>query len=191
MGGGDNRSAIFAGLVLGGDFGQNRFVFRPGLAGGARTPTPHAFPNVATDPQYSRITPNDKFNFGELTPAIAAVDREYFYGSLDRKVCDQYLELLLTSNMRAPSGTAPWRRPHLSLTSGPTQLTFAQWIPRRSPASECIDPFTVPDYVSPGDVNPLFPQNQVNATTSRDSIHYRGRLPCFGSGPAHRQDYDE
>ena len=41
----------------------------------------------------SRITPNDKFNFGELTPAIAAVDREYFYGSLDRKICDQYSEL--------------------------------------------------------------------------------------------------
>ena len=39
-GGGDNRSGIFAGLVLGGDFGRNRFVFRPGLAGGARTPTP-------------------------------------------------------------------------------------------------------------------------------------------------------
>ena len=33
------------------------------------------------------------FNFAALTPAVAPVDREYFYGSLDRKICDQYLEL--------------------------------------------------------------------------------------------------
>ena len=33
------------------------------------------------------------FNFAALTPAIPAVDREYLYGSLDRKICDQYLEL--------------------------------------------------------------------------------------------------
>ena len=33
------------------------------------------------------------FNFAALTPALPAVDREYLYGSLDRKICDQYLEL--------------------------------------------------------------------------------------------------
>ena len=33
------------------------------------------------------------FNFAALTPAIPAVDREYLYGSLDRKICDQYLEI--------------------------------------------------------------------------------------------------
>ncbi len=36
---------------------------------------------------------NDGFNFAALTPAVPAVDREYLYGSLDRKICDQYLEL--------------------------------------------------------------------------------------------------
>ena len=36
---------------------------------------------------------NDFFNFAALTPAVPAVDREYLYGSLDRKICDQYLEL--------------------------------------------------------------------------------------------------
>ena len=64
------------------------------MNGGALTPTPHAFPNVANDPQYGRNNAgNDLFNFADLTPAIAAVDREYLYGSLDRKICDQYLEL--------------------------------------------------------------------------------------------------
>ena len=163
-GGGDNRSAIFAGLVLGGDFGRNRFVFRPGLAGGARTPTPHAFPNVATDPQYSRITPNDKFNFGELTPAIAAVDREYFYGSLDRKICDQYLELFADfkyartfwDGALAPSPFVPdfWTD-----AAHPRPSGFQGGVPLQN----AFNPFTVPDYVSPGDVNPLFPQNQVSA----------------------------
>ena len=33
------------------------------------------------------------FNFAALTPAIPAADREYLYGSLDRKIYDQYLEL--------------------------------------------------------------------------------------------------
>ena len=28
------------------------------------------------------------FNFAALTPALPAVDREYLYGSLDRKICD-------------------------------------------------------------------------------------------------------
>ena len=36
---------------------------------------------------------NRVFNFAALTPAMAPVDREYLYGSLDRKICDQYLEL--------------------------------------------------------------------------------------------------
>ena len=33
------------------------------------------------------------FNVNELTPAIPAVDREYLYGSFDRKICDQSLEV--------------------------------------------------------------------------------------------------
>ena len=36
---------------------------------------------------------NGCFNFAALTPAVPAVDREYLYGSLDRKICDQYLEI--------------------------------------------------------------------------------------------------
>ena len=67
------------------------------LNGGALTPTPHAFPNVASDPQYVPLfsLPREQqgFNFAALTPAVPAVDREYLYGSLDRKICDQYLEV--------------------------------------------------------------------------------------------------
>jgi iron complex outermembrane recepter protein len=162
-GGGDNRSGIFAGLVFGNE-GRRRFVFRPELAGGARTPTPHAFPNVATDPQYSRFTPNDKFNFGDLTLAIAAVDREYFYGSLDRKICDQYLELFADfkyartfwDGALAPAPFVPdvWTDKNFPRPSG-----FQDGVPLQN----AFNPFTVPDYISPGGYDPLFPETQVSA----------------------------
>src|SRR5437868_6255182 len=90
FGGGDDRSGDFAGRV--GDF-----VYQPSLNGGARSPTPHSFPNVAGDPQYASLSspprPQQGFNFAALTPAMAPVDREYFYGSLDHKLCNQHLVL--------------------------------------------------------------------------------------------------
>src|SRR5438477_1397859 len=90
FGGGDDRSGDFAGRV--GDF-----VYQPSLNGGARSPTPHSFPNVANDPQYVPLSSLPRaqqlFNYAALTPAMAPVDREYLYGSLDHKICDQYLEL--------------------------------------------------------------------------------------------------
>jgi outer membrane receptor protein involved in Fe transport len=96
FGGVDTRSGNFAGRV-------NAFVFQPRLAGGARTPTPYSQPNPNTtgapviSGQYQRRTtlPANRqlFNFAALTPAIAATDREYLYGSLERKICDEYLVL--------------------------------------------------------------------------------------------------
>src|SRR4029077_9938884 len=48
FGGVDNRNSGFAGQV-------QLHVYQPGLNGGALTPTPHAFANVANDPQYVSI----------------------------------------------------------------------------------------------------------------------------------------
>src|SRR6266403_6113851 len=90
LGGTDNRDDNFAGRVA-------DFVYQPQLNSGARTPTAHVFPNVASDPQYVPLSSlpraQQAFNSAAFTPAVAPVDREYFYGSLDRKICDQYLEL--------------------------------------------------------------------------------------------------
>src|SRR6266571_1684398 len=90
FGGFDNRSPDFAGHIA-------DFVYQPQLNSSARSPTPHAFPNVESDPQYvprlSLPRGQQLFNFAELTPAIPPVDREYLYGSLDRKIYGQYLEL--------------------------------------------------------------------------------------------------
>src|SRR5437016_9910046 len=89
FGGSDVRSEDFAGRV--GDF-----VYQPSLNRGAGSPTRHAFPDVANDPQYVPLSSlpraQQRFNYAALTPAMAPVDREYLYGSLDTKICGQYLE---------------------------------------------------------------------------------------------------
>src|SRR5207248_3815877 len=77
FGGPDNRLGDFAGRV--GDF-----VYQPGLNRGAGSPTRHAFPGVANDPQYVPLSSLPRaqqlFNYNALTPAMAPVDREYLYG---------------------------------------------------------------------------------------------------------------
>src|SRR5215469_8311825 len=89
FGGIDFRSQDFAGRI--GDF-----VYQSSLNRGAGSPTAHVFPNVESDPQYVPLSSlpraQQAFNQAAFTPAMAPVDREYFYGSLDRKICDQYLE---------------------------------------------------------------------------------------------------
>jgi iron complex outermembrane receptor protein len=86
FGGGDNRSGSFAGRVGG-------FVLRPGV----RTPAPHSAPNAANSPEYvplfSLPIAKQKFDFASLLSAIPAADREYFYGSFTRELCDKYLTL--------------------------------------------------------------------------------------------------
>ncbi len=90
FGGPDGRSEDFAGRV--GDF-----VYQPSLNRGAGSPMRHAFPDVANDPQYKLLSSLPRaqqlFNYAALTPAMPPVDREYLYGSLDTKICGQYLEL--------------------------------------------------------------------------------------------------
>src|SRR5438045_1192365 len=67
-----------------------------------KTPTPHSTANQITSTQYTRAdsagfgpggitSERQAFNFADLTPDIAASDREYLYGSFDRDICDKYL----------------------------------------------------------------------------------------------------
>src|SRR6266513_3030376 len=100
-GGFDERSGNLPGRVV--RFDPNTggaFQLLPGII----TPTPHAFPNVAADPQYINIRdpavpkglryPDGNFqayNFAALTASIPAADRQSFYGSFTRDICDKYL----------------------------------------------------------------------------------------------------
>ena len=67
------------------------FTLRPGLS----MPTPHSAPNAATSaeyvPTFSLPRNEQAFNNAAFTTAIPAADREYFYGSFVRDLCQKYL----------------------------------------------------------------------------------------------------
>lgn len=186
FGGFDDRSGDFAGRV--GDF-----VYQPQLNSGARTPTPHAFPNVESDPQYvprlSLPRGQQLFNVNALTPAMPPVDREYFYGSLDRKIFDQYLELFSDFKYVHGFWDGAW---------APTPFTPDVFTDKDRPfgiSTEIVDgvpvpvgisvpiqnpfnPFKVPDYTSPGGSDPNHPETKVSAappnTGFTTGVHYAG-----------------
>src|SRR6184192_1775136 len=173
FGGLDNRSDDFAGRV--GDF-----VYQPSLNRGAGSPTRHAFPDAANDPQYVPLSSlpraQQRFNYAALTPAMAPVDREYLYGSLDHKICNQYLELFadfkyVRSFWDGVLAPAPLSNQLLGSRATPDVFTDAIHpfgisgvnngisVPIQNP----FNPFTVADYTSPGGANPKFPGTQVSA----------------------------
>jgi iron complex outermembrane receptor protein len=90
----DNRSGNFPGRV--GGFRLNRDLFF-----GKGTPTPHFAASPATDPQYFATFDGGSgaggnlhaFNFAVFTPALPPADRQSFYGSFTREICDKYLEV--------------------------------------------------------------------------------------------------
>jgi iron complex outermembrane receptor protein len=85
FGGADFRSGNQPGRVQG-------FRLFPNI----QAPTPHSAPNAATSPQYTNNIPYPDgnfafFNFAAFTPAIPSADRQSFYGSFTRDICDKYL----------------------------------------------------------------------------------------------------
>ena len=183
FGGLDNRSGAFAGHV--GPAGDS-FVYQPGLNGGALTPTPHAFPKVASDPQYvpqdSLPREQQRFNFAALTPAVPAVDREYLYSSLDRKICDQYLELFtgfkyartFWDGAQAPVQFTPDVWTDVTHPVGFTDPGFGFSVPIQNP----FNPFTVADYTSPRG-----PQTQSTAAPPGTQFTTGVRYRALEAGP--------
>ena len=94
---------------------------------------------------------------------MAPVDREYLYGSLDRKICGQYLELFADFKVRARFlGRRPGAGLRLRRTYSRTQL-IPFGISREGisvPIQNPFNPFTVADYTSPGGSDPKVPETQ-------------------------------
>jgi iron complex outermembrane receptor protein len=108
-GGLDNRSGNFPGHI--GGFTGIRQV--PSLFFSANTPRPHSAPNVATSPDYlsvhdprlnhgngffnSTLQGTDgnyaAYNFASVTPNLPPGDRQVYYGSFTRDLCDKYLSV--------------------------------------------------------------------------------------------------
>jgi len=147
-GGIDNRSGNFAGRI--GSFRLIRSLFFS-----PNSPPPHSAPNVQTSPFYtgpiaglgSGIGGNyHAFNYAALTPAIPGADRQSFYGSFTREVCDKYLEVFAdlkytrsffdSALAGTPFAPDPFKRPDGSPFS-PAGFSV--------PIQNAFNPFTVPD----------------------------------------------
>jgi iron complex outermembrane receptor protein len=169
FGGADFRSQNFAGAV--GEFTnlRNTFIYRPGLNGGSRTPTPFSSTNAANNPQYVAVNtlPRVKqfFNFAAVTPAIAAVDREYFYGSFERDLCEKYLHVFADFKYArtfwdSALAATPFSPDVWTDADNPFGISVAGIsVPTQNP----FNPFTASDYTSPGGHNAQFPQTQASA----------------------------
>jgi iron complex outermembrane receptor protein len=149
FGGIDLRSGNYAGRVQG-------FVFIPGTGLGL-TPTPHAYPNAANDPEYqprgtvSIFTNRRAFNFAALTPAIPAADRQWYYGSFVRDLCDKYLTMFADFRVArtffdaalapAPFTPDPYVRTATGLPFSSSGISV--------PIQNAFNPFTVPNATLP------------------------------------------
>jgi iron complex outermembrane receptor protein len=202
-GGSNTRSGNLAGKIgatrFSGAFNSLRprsYYYLPNQNGNAKSPTPHAFPNAQKDPQFTFIQsgfppnrtgnngisniPRERafFNFTLATPAIAPTDREHFYGSFTRDICDKYLTVFADfrySRTFWDSGLAPtpfvpdvWTDGSGFVNNGGMQLVGSHpfgisptgiSVPTQNP----FNPFTVADYISNGGTDPKFPNTRTSA----------------------------
>ncbi len=181
FGGIDARSEDFAGRV--GDF-----VYQPSLNRGAQSPTRHAFPDAANDPQYVPLSSLPRaqqlFNFLALTPAMAPVDREYLYGSLDHKICNQYLELFtdfkyVRTFWDGAQAPAPFIPDVFTDATHPVGISPAGIsVPIQNP----FNPFTVADYTSPGGTDPKVPGSHISAVPPGTQLTTSVRYTALEAG---------
>lgn len=184
-GGIDGRSGNLPGRVTSRYFlGYAQAPFKSIL----RTPTPHSTTNQFTSTEYTAaqvvsggpnptrhntnaITSNKfLFNFGQLTPAIAETDREYFYGSFDRDICDKYLTVFADfeyfrefwNGGLAPTPFVPDVWTDLGGTDSRGNVYGAHPFGISStgisvPTQNAFNPFTTADYTSAGGFSSTFP----------------------------------
>src|SRR5207245_11154423 len=85
------------------------------------------------------------FNFAAFTPALPPADRQAFYGSFTRDLCDKYLVLFAdfkyvrsyfdSSLAAVPFSPAPFKIPGLSVGFSPTGISV--------PISNPLNPFPI------------------------------------------------
>src|SRR5215831_16867516 len=94
-GGSDNRSLDFPGFISNPEAPLG-FRLIPKLFFSGNSPPPHSAPNISTSPYYTNNIPHSDgnftlYNFAAVTASIPAADRQSFYGSFIRQICDKYL----------------------------------------------------------------------------------------------------
>jgi iron complex outermembrane receptor protein len=186
FGGADARSGNYPGRVTSRGFlGSAKDGFKIVL----RSPTPHSSANQFTSTEYTNrfsdlpvtsnrgagALPSERsfFNFADLTPSIAATDREYLYGSFDRDICDKYLTVFADFEYfrqfwdggLAPTPFTPDVWTDLGGSNSPNGV-FATYGPHpfgisstgiSVPTQNAFNPFTTADYTSNGGFSTSFP----------------------------------
>src|SRR6266513_1399252 len=186
FGGADARSGNSPGRVTSRGFlGSAKDGFKINL----RSPTPHSSANQFTSTEYTNrfsdlpvtsnrgagALPSERsfFNFADLTPSIAATDREYLYGSFDRDICDKYMTVFADFEYfrqfwdggLAPTPFVPdiWTDLGGSNSQNGVFQTFGSHPFGISssgfsvPTQNAFNPFTQADYTSNGGFSTSFP----------------------------------
>jgi iron complex outermembrane receptor protein len=156
-GGFDNRSTDFPGFIaqLGNPAAPLGFRLIPKLFFSLKSPPPHSAPNVSTSPYYTNNVPYPDgnfalYNFAAVNATIPAADRQSFYGSFARDICDKYLTVFAdfkyTRSFFDLAGAAtgfapdPFKQPNgAPFSSAGTSV----------PIANPFNPFTVPDATLP------------------------------------------
>jgi iron complex outermembrane receptor protein len=182
FGGFDFRSGNEPGRV-----GGRRLI--PSLFFSANTPPPHSAPNLATSPFYispaafnirthfnklGNPVPGDgnyaAYNFATITPALPPADRQAYYGSYVRDLCDKYLTLFAdfkfvrsyfdSSLAAVPFVPDPFKIPKFNVGFSSDGISV--------PISNPFNPFTVADATIPN----FFPDGSGLPVTT--GVRYRG-----------------
>ena len=156
-GGFDNRSADFPGFIgqLGNPAAPLGFRLIPKLFFSRNSPPPHSAPNVSTSPYYTNNVPYPDgnfafYNFAAVTASMPAADRQSFYGSFTRDICDKYLTVFAdfkyTRSFFGGAGAAtgffpdPFKQPNGAPFS-PSGISV--------PIANPFNPFTIADATLP------------------------------------------
>jgi iron complex outermembrane recepter protein len=154
----------------------NAYPGAPGIIG------PHAFqsfPQFGTD--YKGGGNYFYFNFAAVTPALAPADRQAFYGSFTRDLCDKYLTVFGdfkfvrsffdASAAPVPFSPDPFKQPG-------TNIPFSQLFGISVPIQNPFNPFTVADATIPN----FFPDGRGLPVTT--GVAFRG---LNDTGPRHEK----
>jgi outer membrane receptor protein involved in Fe transport len=190
FGGNDVRSGNFPGRVGGFRLVPSLFFGPGGLPiPGVNTPLPHSAPNQQTSPFY--VTPGAlgvpgfdgnfrAFNFAAFTPALPPADRQNFWGSFTRDLCDKYLTVFTdfkisrsffdSSLAAVPFTPDPFKIPGTSIAFSPSGISV--------PIVNAFNPFTVANATIPN----FFPDGSGLPVTT--GVRFRG---INDTGPRHEK----
>src|SRR5439155_18125407 len=132
------------------DFPGFRLI--PKLFFSPNSPPAHSAPNVSTSPYYTNNVPFPdgnfaSYNFAAVTPALPPAERQAYYGSLTRDLCDKHLTIFAdfkyvrtyfnSSSAAVPFTPDPFKQPG-------TNIPFSQF-GISVPIQNAFNPFTVAD----------------------------------------------